>query len=152
MLATNHVLAGASVGAVVGDPLVAVVVGVASHILMDAIPHWGGNQREPLDHNTFLRVARIDGFTLLAVFALLAIVAAPDIRWAVLAGAFGALAPDLDKPWEHFFGDRVGHRPLYGYWFARFNAVLQKESPTRWWVEVAAATLLTSSSVVLLIA
>ena len=41
MVLSTHAVVGASIaGAVTGDPLVAFVIGVASHFAIDAIPHW----------------------------------------------------------------------------------------------------------------
>jgi hypothetical protein len=151
MLASNHVLAGAAIGNLLGDPVAAVAAGVLSHLVMDAVPHWGGNEASPLSQRSWLLVARSDGLLLLAVLAIVVVVASPGNRVAVAAGALGALAPDLDKPWDHFFGSRTGHRPLYGHRFARFNAWLQRESPKRWWVEALAMFVLGCANTVLLL-
>jgi hypothetical protein len=142
MLATNHVLAGAALGHLIGAPLPALAAGLVSHLVMDAIPHWGGNGRNPITHRTFLRVAKVDGIVLLLVAGMVLYATAPTLRAAVAAGALAALAPDLDKPWEYFFGTLTGHRPLYGQRFVRFNTWLQRESPARWWVEVLTAAVL----------
>jgi hypothetical protein len=136
VLATNHVLAGAAIGHLSGNPLIAVAAGLLSHLAMDAVPHWGGNATRPLSERTYLRVARSDGLTLLAVLAVLILLSQPADRLLVALGALSALAPDLDKPWAYFVGDRLGDRPLYGHAFARFNGWLQTESPTLWWVEL----------------
>lgn len=45
MLVTNHVLAGAAIGALTRRPGVALGLGVASHLAMDAMPHWGLSHR-----------------------------------------------------------------------------------------------------------
>src|ERR1700728_4818444 len=57
MLVTNHVLSGAVIGAAVRRPAPAFALGVASHFVLDAVPHWGkfgGGRR-------LLRVAVPDG-------------------------------------------------------------------------------------------
>ncbi len=41
MLLTNHVLSGALIGALARRPLPAFALGVASHFVLDAVPHWG---------------------------------------------------------------------------------------------------------------
>ena len=41
MLLTNHVLSGAVIGALARRPVPAFAAGVASHFVLDAIPHWG---------------------------------------------------------------------------------------------------------------
>jgi len=128
----------------VGDPVVAFTVGVVSHLVMDAIPHWGPHpeaESQPWWSPVYLTIARIDGIALLIAGAFVVLTSHPDLRLAVLAGAFGALLLDLDKPFDHFFGRFVHHRPLWGQRFATFNVWLQRESFRRWWVELAAFTI-----------
>ena len=105
MLVTNHVLAGAAIGALTRRPAVALALGVASHLAMDVIPHWGlphhliGRARD--EH--YLHVARRDGLTGLAAMGA-AFGLARGRRRTVLAGMVGAALLDLDKPTRHFFG------------------------------------------------
>ena len=100
MLLTNHVLSGALIGARARGPGQAFAAGVASHFVLDAIPHWGewGTKRR------FLRVAVADGLVSLAVAGALAAAAPPARRAAVLAGMAGAALPDADKPTKLWFG------------------------------------------------
>ena len=99
MLLTNHVLSGALIGARARGPGQAFAAGVASHFVLDAIPHWGewGSKR------TFLRVAVTDGLVSLAVAGALVAAAPPARRAAVLAGMAGAALPDADKPAKLWF-------------------------------------------------
>ena len=78
MLLTNHVLSGALTGALVRRPLTAFTVGVASHFVLDAVPHWGkwGGRRQ------FLRVAVPDGLASLALMGAFAAVSPPGRRLA----------------------------------------------------------------------
>ena len=99
MLITNHVVGGAVIGAVAPGPASAFVLGIASHVAMDALPHWG----HP-DYDVFIKVAVIDGLAGLATLATLARAASPDRRAAVVAGMLGACLPDADKPSTLFFG------------------------------------------------
>ena len=99
VLITNHVVAGAVIGALVPRPSVAFGLGVVSHAAMDAWPHWG----HP-DHSVFLKVAVVDGLVGLTTMATLARAAAPERRAAVVAGILGACFPDADKPSTLFFG------------------------------------------------
>ena len=94
MLLTNHVLSGALIGARSRGPGQAFAAGVASHFVLDAIPHWGewGSKRR------FLQVAVTDGLVSLAVAGALVAAAPPARRAAVLAGMAGAALPDADKP------------------------------------------------------
>ena len=103
MLITNHVLAGAAIGAVFRRrPAAAFAAGIASHLIMDSLPHWG-LPREPESEAKFLQVAYKDGSVGLGALITLA-AGARQNRVAVLAGMAGATLLDVDKPAKHFFG------------------------------------------------
>lgn len=105
MLVTNHVLAGAAIGAMARRPLPALALGVASHVAMDVIPHWGfaHGLTQPEKDPYFLRIARRDGLAGLAAMGA-AFGLARGRRLPVLAGMVGAALLDTDKPARHFFG------------------------------------------------
>jgi hypothetical protein len=98
VLFTTHLLAGALIGRSVGGAPTAFTAGVASHVAMDVLPHWGR-----WDDDELLRVARVDGLTALAVAALVLRQAPAGRRARVAAGMAGAGLLDLDKPARHFF-------------------------------------------------
>ncbi|MBV8951291.1 MAG: hypothetical protein JOZ99_10475 [Actinobacteria bacterium] len=101
MFVTNHVLAGAAIGATCGKrPVVAFALGVASHVAMDLTPHWGC---DPSDTDRFLTVAKRDGVLGLAATGTALAMGVPPRR-ALAAGIAGAALLDLNKPFEHFFG------------------------------------------------
>jgi hypothetical protein len=132
VLLTNHVLSGALIGALARRPAPAFAAGVASHFVLDAIPHWGdwGSQRR------FMRVAVPDGLVSLAVMGALTAAAPPERRAAVLAGMTGAALPDADKPTTVWFGWSPFPAAV-----DRFHARIQDESFHRAPVELAAAGL-----------
>jgi hypothetical protein len=107
VLVTNHVLAGAIIGALVKRPLPALALGVVSHLAMDSIPHWGlaheDRQGDPTKNPEFLRVAYRDGFAGLAAIGA-AFALARGRRLPVLTGMVGAALLDLDKPSKLFIG------------------------------------------------
>ena len=140
VLITNHVLSGAVTGAVARRPVPAFLAGVASHFVLDALPHWG-----KVSHERFLQVAVADGLTGLAAMAVLTAVARPGRRAAVLAGMAGAALPDLDKPAGLWFGISPWPRPVDS-----FHRWIQDEEPDRLGLETMAATLLAISAVALL--
>jgi hypothetical protein len=123
MLVTNHVLAGAAVGAVLRRPVASFVVGVASHFVMDAIPHWGVDLG---DHDHFFRIAVRDGLSGLTALGLLATLAPGPKRVSVLAGAAGAAFPDLDKPFMEATGRQLWPRSVND-----FHTGIQRESSRR---------------------
>lgn len=140
MFVTTHAAAGAVLGLALGRPAAGLPVGIASHLAMDALPHWGG-----VEESVFLPVAVVDGLAGLTAVGLLLRAAPPTARAAVLAGIAGAVAPDLDKPARLLLGVEPFPRA-----FQALHVAVQRESP-RWWpAEVAAAALLTATVTALL--
>jgi hypothetical protein len=140
MLVTNHVLSGAVIGAAVRRPVPAFILGVASHFVLDATPHWGKFGAK------LMRVAVPDGLTGLAMMGAMAAVAPPDRRAAVLAGMVGAALPDLDKPSMVAFGRTPFPRVVDD-----FHKAIQREEPRRAHYEVVAALLFASIALALLL-
>jgi len=140
MLLTNHVLSGALIGALTRRPLPAFAAGVASHFVLDAVPHWGN-----LDWRHFLRVAVADGLVSLAVAGALAAASPSARRAAVLAGMAGAAVPDLDKPSKLWFG-----RSPFPAAFDRVHMGIQDEATHRFYVELLAAAALTPAALIAL--
>ena len=93
MLATNHVLSGALIGALARRPMLAFGAGVASHFVLDSVPHWGKWE----SRSQFLRVAVPDGLVSLAAMTAFTALAPADRRAATAAGMTGALLPDINK-------------------------------------------------------
>jgi hypothetical protein len=122
MLVTNHVLSGALLGAAVRSPWLAFPLGVASHFVLDAAPHWGKWD----DDTQFMRVAVTDGLVGLAAMGAATAVVRPEQRVSVLAGMVGAALPDLNKPTHVFFG----FSPFPAKVDA-FHARIQDEAPHR---------------------
>ena len=87
------------VGLVAPGPVSAFVAGVASHAVLDVVPHWGDR---PIDE--VLPIAVADGLTGLAMIAVVWRRTPSGRRLRVLAGMAGASVPDLDKPGQVFFG------------------------------------------------
>jgi hypothetical protein len=129
MLVTNHVLSGAVIGAAAHRPVPAFALGVISHFVLDAVPHWGKWD----DRDQFMRVAVRDGLTGLAVIGAMTAIAPSDRRAAVLAGMAGAALPDLDKPAVIYFGRSPFPRQVN-----EFHSRIQREAPHRFPLEAAA--------------
>jgi hypothetical protein len=121
VLITNHVVAGAVIGAFVPRPAHAFALGIASHAAMDAMPHWG----HP-DYSVFIKVAVVDGLVGLTTMVTLARVAGPRRRVAVVAGMLGACLPDADKPSTLFFG-----RSPFPAWIDEIHKQIQNEAHER---------------------
>lgn len=97
MTITNHVLAGSIIGLVLADkPVLALVLAVASHFAMDALPHFGYPGRkgyvEVLQHKLSYQVGVATAVTTVAVVLFLILKA----EWfALLAGIVAALPDTL---------------------------------------------------------
>ena len=122
MLVTNHVLSGALIGHAAPNAPAAFTVGVLSHLLLDAVPHWG--ETRPLSE--LMHVAVPDGLVGAATMAVATLVTGPRHRARVLAGMAGAAFLDLDKPSNVFFG--FSPFPVA---VDRFHQRIQRESPHR---------------------
>jgi len=134
VLLTNHVLTGALIGALARRPAPAFAAGVASHFVLDAVPHWG--EWASIGH--FLRVAVPDGLVSLAAMGALGSLAPAGRRAAVVAGMTGAALPDLDKPAVLFLG-----RSPFPVAVDRFHGRIQREAPGRAHAELLTAGALT---------
>jgi hypothetical protein len=130
VLLTNHVLSGALIGAVTRRPGPAFAAGVASHFVLDAVPHWGdwGSKRR------FLQVAVPDGLISLAVMGAVAALSPAERRPAVVAGMAGATLPDIDKPTKLLFGWSPWPRVV-----DEFHQRIQPEASGRAHIELLAA-------------
>lgn len=131
MLVTTHAAVGALIGRASRTPMRAAVLGTASHLLLDSIPHWGTREKAG-----FLTVARIDGIAMLASVAGHLALAGPGQRLRVGAGIAGAVLPDLDKPFEHLLGIRLFPRTV-----AHLLTRIQREEPSRIVAETACAII-----------
>ncbi len=133
MFVTNHVLSGVLIGrALERRPVAAFVAGVGSHLVLDAMPHYGfaGHGAE-LETEQFLRMAKRDGLLGLAAMATAIMAVDRRARLATAAAMAGAVLLDLDKPSLHFFG--FNPFPLS---VRRIHERIQNESPRRMPLEV----------------
>lgn len=96
MLTTPHTAAGIAIGAIIPNPLVVAPIAVASHFLLDMVPHW----QETLapytpTKKTYIR-APID-IGLAVSITLLAVHWQPQNAASIWTGAVFANVPDLDS-------------------------------------------------------
>jgi len=133
VLITNHVLAGALVGAACPGPVTAFLAGVVSHPAMDAVPHFG-----MLDDTEFLEVAVVDGLLGLATLTAITVRTPTARRAAVLAGMLGACFLDADKPSRQFFG-RSPFPAALDAWHGRIQRESRRRLPQEVLVALAGA-------------
>ncbi len=125
MFVTNHALSGVVIGRILERrPGSAFLVGVASHLALDMVPHWGCSLTSEEERRLFLRYAQRDGLLSLLIGAGLATAVNRRARLATLAAMAGAVLLDADKPLVHFFGWNPFPRSV-----RRIHARAQNESP-----------------------
>jgi hypothetical protein len=130
VLVTNHVLSGALIGHVAPGPATAFGAGVLSHLLLDAVPHWGVNR--PI--HELMHIAVPDGLVGAATMLAATAFTPSRRRTRVLAGMAGAAFLDLDKPSTVFFGLSPFPRVVDA-----LHGRVQRESPGRMPQEVFVA-------------
>jgi hypothetical protein len=125
MFVTNHVLSGVVIGrAFERRPLAAFLAGVGSHLVLDAMPHWGCDFAVEGGEERFFQAARRDGLLGLAAMATVALSVDRKARLSTVAAMAGAVLLDLDKPIEHFLGISAFPEVV-----SRIHRGLQNESP-----------------------
>jgi len=134
---TTHVLSGVLIAAASqGRPAAAFAAGVGSHLALDSIPHWGCDQCVEGGYEKFLRVAKRDGLTGLAITAAAVAAVGKRDRTATIAAIAGAVLLDLDKPLLFFFGVNPFPRLI-----VRLHSRVQNESPNGMGNEIAYGTV-----------
>lgn len=127
MLTTPHAAAGIAIGAIIPNPLLAAPVAIASHFLLDMVPHW----QETLapytpTRKTYIRIP-ID-ITLAVGITLLAIHWQPQNTGAIWTGAIFANMPDLDSILVIVPGLNKGIVQKYWDWHCK----IQRETSSLW--------------------
>lgn len=94
MTATNHALTGAIIGLSVHNPWLAIPAAVASHLICDALPHFGSADKDIIKKRQFMNYLFAEAtLCALLVFVLLLVHPAYWILGAVCA--FAATSPDF---------------------------------------------------------
>ncbi len=108
MLITPHIAVGSAVGIATGNPLLALLAGIISHFLCDAIPHVDGGSDDVTIDNLFenkrvLATLYFDIF--IAILTLLVILLQTNYSIAAMWGALGGILPDI-----------VDNSPFWSVW------------------------------------
>jgi hypothetical protein len=129
MLVAPHIATGVTLGIVIGDPILVVPIAIASHFLLDSVPHWQETMA-PYDPTwkTYLRIPIDFGIGICIV--ALALHFQPQYSATILLGAFFASAPDLDVLVIAFPWLKKGIVEAYWNWHCK----IQREITSLWGV------------------
>ncbi len=94
MIATNHALTGALIGLTVHNPLIALPAAIASHLICDAIPHYGRQAEDAITTRGFAIYLVVDAFFCGVLVLVLALSNAAYWPLAAVC-AFLAASPDF---------------------------------------------------------
>jgi len=128
MLLTNHTLTGVALGLSIDNPAVLLPTAVASHLAMDAVPHFGF--KVTLRDRKFIVLATVDCLVSLAIMISFCLIY-PTRALQIVVGVFGAAFPDLTYIPVSLFGYERIYRwlPIYKPWLAFLAKIQWFEKP-----------------------
>lgn len=135
MMATNHVLTGSLIAASIQNPWIALPLALASHFVLDGIPHFGSSNIK-YESSFFKRLLYSDMF--LAALVLIGLLLLwPDHALVIVAGGVLGASPDL--MWVSKYLAALRHKkPATPGIIRRFHSSIQWfERPIGTVVEVA---------------
>ena len=132
-----HGAAGLLIGSQTGNPWLAFILGLASHFILDAIPHDSIETKRWQDKGDYIKKIALEAMLDLLLFLLLMygliFFDKLNINMSVIAGIFGALLPDyiwgiaelfkirctLIEKYKtfHMGAHRIFHKTIYLPWY-----------------------------------
>jgi len=133
MTASNHVVTGALIGAIVPVPVVAIPLALASHLVLDASPHFG-SKNMTLTDTKFMAILGTDIFVSLMILS--AVYIARPTNWILmLVCAVVSASPDL--VWLPYWIKELRGKNFKRSRLAHFLGWIQwGERPWGWLVEI----------------
>jgi hypothetical protein len=151
MLETPHVAVGIALATKFPNPWVAIPLSLASHFILDKIPHWNPHlytETKKLGHPSKASetVAFVDigvAFILGSAFAFRAL---PNTQMAILilASSFASVFSDVIKYPYYYFAT---FRPKWLVWWVEIERNLQVDSKSPFWGIVSQALVVVASLV-----
>jgi hypothetical protein len=94
MTATNHALTGAVIGLTIHNPWIAIPVALLSHLICDAIPHFGSSNPNWIATRRFKLYLLVEATVCFLIVLSLFISGTPQ-WWLAAICAFAAASPDF---------------------------------------------------------
>ena len=143
MFLTIHSTAGLALGSLTGNPIIALVMGILSHLVLDIIPHGDEILDTIAKRGHFVKRMAIFftiDFAIMLLFAFLffrgLII---DNPYPLLAGMFGAILPDLLSGFVTMFPNK-----LWNWYFTFHKAnheLLKRTIPLKYGIVLQLLTL-----------
>lgn len=142
MTATNHALAGSLIGLSISQPVIALPLALASHFVMDAIPHYGVRYAESAKKRKIFHTGLLIDATLLTIIIVSLYLAGAS--WLVFACLFLAGCPDFFQAYNYLFNKDFHKSGKFKKpnAYARFSKGIQKESIQGLFLEVPLAIIM----------
>lgn len=143
MTATNHFLAGAIIGEYIDNPGLAFTAGVASHLVLDSIPHFDFDQYLPKKWQQTLALA-LDLFIWGALIILF--VSRVPLKPSVFTAVFGAVIIDLfdNVPfWKNQF-----RQTKFGQWLHQWHDGIHHTLPKKYFLLALIIEILTMAGLI----
>lgn len=140
MTATNHVLTGATIAALVPQPVLAIIAAFASHFVLDVLPHFGLklDAEERDRHRVFRLVLLIDVVLTLLAFIFLPLLLQDHVSWLLVVACMAmAYSPDAIWVYRFYQAARLGAYAPHGRFSLFHHKIQWGESPRGMIVEVA---------------
>lgn len=109
MLETPHVVVGAAIAAKVGNPALAIPLALASHFVLDKVPHWNPHlftetQKlgQPARQSTIIAVVDVALALGIGLFVASRYADDPTMSLTVLACSLASVLPDIIK-WPYYY-------------------------------------------------
>ncbi len=135
MTATNHVLTGVAIVALVPNPWVALPLAFLAHFALDALPHFGNTKHPETILPKLKYILAVDMFIAAAMLLALAVLQ-PDAWFLLALGGVLCASPDL--MWMPNYVRYLQSKPTKpNNAFMRFHSWIQwGERPWGIWVEL----------------
>lgn len=131
MTATNHVMTGALIGAVITVPALALPLAFASHFVCDALPHF--DYPAKLNKDSDLKYfSWLAGDMALAASILLSIWALQPAN-VILIVLCGVVAASPDLMWLYYQVYKKGKNQASWSRIAKFHGRIQKRQEVKYW-------------------
>jgi hypothetical protein len=128
--ALNHTVFGTLVAVTVKVPEIAIPVALASHFIMDAIPHYGNDPKAPRGSRSYNIRIVVDALASILIL-LFFLGLHPVNKGLVIVCSLVAVMPDFLWPLALYIKQKG---PLWG--FFKFHKLIQKESRSGIFIEL----------------